>query len=51
MSPDDHPECPSPDPATLTATAALLLVVVLAASYVPARRASKLDPLTSLRYE
>ena len=39
------------DPATLTAMALLLLAVVLAASYLPARRASKLDPLTSLRYE
>ncbi|MFN0104327.1 MAG: FtsX-like permease family protein [Bryobacteraceae bacterium] len=39
------------DPATLTAMAALLLGVALAASYVSARRAAKMDPLTSLRYE
>jgi putative ABC transport system permease protein len=39
------------DPSTLTAVAVLLLTVTLAASYVPARRAAKLDPLTSLRYE
>lgn len=39
------------DPAILTAMAALLLGVALAASYVTARRTAKLDPLTSLRFE
>ena len=36
------------DPATLAGTGALMLVVALAASYLPARRASSLDPLKCL---
>jgi putative ABC transport system permease protein len=39
------------DPATLGVLAAVLLVVSLLASYVPARRATRVDPLTSLRAE
>jgi ABC-type lipoprotein release transport system permease subunit len=39
------------DPITLAFSAALLAVVTLAASYVPARRASKFDPMKALRYE
>jgi putative ABC transport system permease protein len=39
------------DPMTLGVLAAVLLVVSLLASYVPARRATRVDPLTSLRAE
>ena len=39
------------DPLTLAAVAALLAVVSLAATYIPARRASQLDPTTALRHE
>jgi predicted permease len=39
------------DPLTLAAVAALLAAVSLAATYIPARRASHLDPTTALRYE
>jgi predicted permease len=37
------------DPLTFAAVAVLLVAVALAASYVPARRASQLDPLVTLR--
>lgn len=39
------------DPLTLTAAAALLAVVTLVATFLPAHRASRLDPMVALRYE
>jgi ABC-type antimicrobial peptide transport system permease subunit len=40
---------PAADPWTYTATAAVLVVTALTASYIPARRAARLDPLQALR--
>ncbi len=39
------------DPVTFAAIAALILCVSVAASYVPTRRATRVDPMVALRYE
>ena len=39
------------DPATLVAVSAVVLLVALLASYVPARRAAAIDPVSALRTE
>ncbi|MGD1080819.1 MAG: ABC transporter permease [Candidatus Sulfotelmatobacter sp.] len=39
------------DPVTFTGVAIIMAVVTMAACYIPARRATRVDPLVALRYE
>jgi ABC-type antimicrobial peptide transport system permease subunit len=39
------------DPRALAAAVAILLSAALAAGYLPARKASRIDPMTSVRHE
>jgi putative ABC transport system permease protein len=44
-------QVPTIDPITMTMVGLLLVVVAVAASYVPARRATRVDPVNALRVE
>jgi putative ABC transport system permease protein len=39
------------DPVTFIAAAGILLMTAVAASAIPARRATRVDPMEALRYE
>jgi putative ABC transport system permease protein len=39
------------DPATFAVGAAILFAAAVAACWIPARRATRVDPLVALRYE
>jgi ABC-type antimicrobial peptide transport system permease subunit len=42
---------PTADPLALLAITAFMAMVALAAAYVPARRAARMDPLAALRHD
>jgi ABC-type antimicrobial peptide transport system permease subunit len=39
------------DPITMASAATLLVAIALAASWIPARRAARIDPMHALRHE